>query len=91
MLTQRRLACQGLVSKSWHTSDQALVELNLNIIKILDLLLAINTAIKDQGLSEHIRLLRLWKTPTGAISRILKERASVNMLNSAKTAILEAI
>jgi hypothetical protein len=56
-------------------------------IKIPDLLLAINTAIKDQGLPEHIRLLRLWETPTGAISGILKERANVNMLNSAKTAI----
>jgi hypothetical protein len=37
-------------------------------INIPDLLLAINKAIKEQGLPEHIRLLRLWETPLGAIS-----------------------
>jgi hypothetical protein len=46
---------------------------------------------KDQGLLEHIRLLRLLKTPTEAISKILKERVNVNMLNSVKTTILEII
>jgi hypothetical protein len=60
-------------------------------LKIPDLLLAINKAIKDQGLPEHIRLLRLHETLTGAISGLLKERANVNMLDFAKTAILEAI
>lgn len=60
-------------------------------VKIPDLLLAINKAIKDQGLPDHIRLLRLWETPTGAISGLLKERANAEMLNSAKNAILEAI
>jgi hypothetical protein len=60
-------------------------------LKIPDLLLTINKAIKDQGLPEHIRLLRLHETPIGAISGLLKERANVNMLDFAKTAILEAI
>jgi hypothetical protein len=60
-------------------------------LKISDLLLAINKAIKDQGLPEYIRLLRLYETLTGAISRLLKERASVDILDFAKTAILEII
>jgi hypothetical protein len=60
-------------------------------VKILDLLLAINRALKDQGLPDHIRLLRLWETPSGALSEVLKERATVEMLNSTKSAILEAI
>jgi hypothetical protein len=60
-------------------------------IKILDLLLAINRALKDQGLPDHIRLLRLWETPSEALAGVLKERATAEMLNSAKTAILEAI
>jgi hypothetical protein len=60
-------------------------------VKILDLLLAINRALKDQGLPDHIRFLRLWETPSGALSRVLKERAIIEMLNSTKTAILEAI
>ena len=60
-------------------------------VQIPDLLLAINKAIKDKGLPDHIRLLRLWETPSGAISGQLKERANVDMLNSTKTAILEAI
>jgi hypothetical protein len=62
-----------------------------NPVKIPDLLLAINRAIKEQGLPDHIRLLRLWETPSGAISGVLKERATTDMLTSAKTAILEAI
>jgi hypothetical protein len=61
------------------------------LLKIPDLLLAINKAIKDQGLLEHIRLLRLHKTLIEAISGLLKERANVDMLDFAKTAILEAI
>jgi hypothetical protein len=60
-------------------------------LKIPDLLLAINKAIKYQGLPEHIRLLQLHETPTGAISGLLKERASVDMLDFVKTAILETI
>ena len=59
--------------------------------KIPDLVYAINKAIKDKGLPDHIRLLRLWQTPTGAISGLLKEKATIEMLSSAKTAILEAI
>jgi hypothetical protein len=61
-----------------------------NSVNILDLLLAINKAIKSQGLLEHIRLVRLWNTPLGAISGLLKERANIEMLNSAKDAILSA-
>jgi hypothetical protein len=58
------------------------------LLKILDLLLTINKVIKDQGLPEHIRLLRLHETLIEAISKLLKERANVNMLNFVKTAIL---
>jgi hypothetical protein len=62
-----------------------------NPVKIPDLLLAINRAIKDQGLPDHIRLVRLWETPLEAISRSLKEKATTDMLTSTKKAILEAI
>ena len=58
-------------------------------INILDLLLAINLAIKKCGLPEHICLLRLWETPSEAISGLLKEKASAEMLNSAKEEILK--
>jgi hypothetical protein len=37
------------------------------------------------------RLLRLHEIPTGIISRLLKERASVTMLDFAKTTILETL
>ncbi len=59
-------------------------------VNISDLLLAINLAIKRCGLPEHIRLLRLWETPSGAISGLLKEKASAEMLISAKEEILKA-
>ena len=60
-------------------------------INIPDLLLAINLAIKKCGLPEHIRLLRLWETPSGAISGLLKNGANAEMLNSAKEEILKAV
>jgi hypothetical protein len=60
-------------------------------VNIPNLLLVINKAIKDQGLPEHIRLLRLWETPLGAISGLLKERANAEMLSSIKEAILKTI
>jgi hypothetical protein len=59
-------------------------------INIPDLLLAINLAIKRCGLPEHIRLLRLWETPSGAISGLLRDGAKAEMLNSAKEEILKA-
>ena len=48
-----------------------------------DLLLAINLAIKKIGLPEHIRLTKLWFTPSGVISGLLKEGATGEMLLNA--------
>ena len=48
-----------------------------------DLLLAINLAIKKIGLPEHIRLTKLWFTPSGAISGLLKEGATGEILLNA--------
>jgi hypothetical protein len=65
-----------------------------NITKTInfpDLLLAINLAIKRYGLLDHIRLLRLWETPLGAISRLLKQGSTAEMLESAKEEILKAV
>ena len=59
-------------------------EKSTKLVNIPDLLLAINLAIKKCGLPEHIRLLRLWETPSGAISGLLKEGANAKMLDSAK-------
>lgn len=57
---------------------------------LADLLLAVNLAIKKCELPDHIRLLRLWETPSGAISGVLKEGANAEMLISAKKEILIA-
>ena len=62
-------------------------EILSSFINIPDLFLAI----KKCGLSEHIRLLRLWKSPLGAISGQLKKGANAEMLNSVKEEILKAI
>ena len=59
-------------------------------INISDLLLAINLAVKKCELSEYICLLRLWEIPSEAISDLLKEKVSAEMLNSAKEEILRA-
>ena len=59
-------------------------------VNIPDLLLAINLAIKKCGLPDHIRLLRLWESPSGAISGQLKEGANAEMLYTAKEEILKA-
>lgn len=66
-------------------------EISESSINIPDLLLAINLAIKRCGLPEHIRLLRLWESPSGAISGQLKRGANAEMLNSAKEEILKAV
>ena len=58
---------------------------------LANLLLAINKAITKFGLPEHIRLVKLWYTPTRAISGQLKERTTAEMLNPAKNSILEAV
>ena len=42
-------------------------------VMLPDLLLAINLASKKIGLPEYIRLIKLWFTPLGAISELLKE------------------
>ena len=66
-------------------------EILSSFINILDLLLAINLAIKRCRLSEYIRLLRLWESPLRAISRKLREVVNAKMLNSVKEEILKAI
>lgn len=66
-------------------------EKSLNSVNTADLLLAINLAIKKCELPEHIRLLRLWETPSGAISGLLKEGANAEMLNPAREEILIAV
>jgi hypothetical protein len=48
-----------------------------------DLLLAINLASKKIGLSEYIRLIKLWFTPLKAISGLLKEEATGEILLNA--------
>ena len=48
-----------------------------------DLLLAINLAIKKIGLPEYIRLIKLWFTLLGAISGLLKEGVTGEMLLNA--------
>src|SRR5450432_2760347 len=55
-----------------------------------DLLLAINLASKKIGLPEHIRLIKLWFTPSGAISGLLKEGATGEMLLNAQKEIIDA-
>jgi hypothetical protein len=44
------------------------------------MLLALNKAIKQQGLPDHIRLLKLGYTGTGAISGFLSERAIASII-----------
>ena len=48
-----------------------------------DLLLAINLASKKIGLPEHIRLIKLWFTPSGVISGLLKEEVTGEILLNA--------
>ena len=45
-----------------------------------NLLLALNKAIKEWGLPEHIRLIKLGYSETGAISGLLAEKATANIL-----------
>lgn len=49
-------------------------------INLSDLLLAINLAIKEIGLPDHIRFLRISYTATGAISALLGDKATAEML-----------
>ena len=62
-----------------------------NSIDLPDLLLAINLAIKKCGLPEFVRIIRLWKTPSGAISGQLKEGSNAEMIISKKEEILKTI
>ena len=45
-----------------------------------NLLLALNKVIKEWGLPDYIRLIKLGYTETGAISGLLAEKATVNIL-----------
>ena len=49
-------------------------------VNLQDLLLTINLVIKEMGLPEHIRFLRLSYTVNGAISGLLSEKAIISML-----------
>jgi hypothetical protein len=48
-----------------------------------NLLLAINLASKKIGLPEYIRLIKLWFTPSGAISGLLKKEVTGEILLNA--------
>ena len=48
-----------------------------------DLLLAINLASKKIGLPEHIKLIKLWFTPSEAISGLLKKGVTEDILLNA--------
>jgi hypothetical protein len=56
-----------------------------------DLLLAINLASKRIGLPEYIRLIKLWFTLSGAISGLLKEEATGEILLNAQKEIINAV
>jgi hypothetical protein len=51
-------------------------------VNLPDLLLALNKIIKEWGLPDHIRLIKLGYTETGAISDLLAKKAAVTMLIS---------
>jgi hypothetical protein len=55
-----------------------------------NLLLATNLASKKIGLPEYIRLIKLWFTPLGAISGLLKEGATGEILLNAQKEIIDA-
>jgi hypothetical protein len=60
-------------------------------IVLPDLLLAINLASKKIGLPEYIRLIKLWFTPSEAISGLLKEEEMGEMLLNAQKEIINAV
>jgi hypothetical protein len=49
-------------------------------VNLPDLLLALNKAMKEWGLPDHIHLIKLGYTETGAISGLLAEKAAATML-----------
>ena len=49
-------------------------------VNLQDLLLTINLVIKNMGLPEHIRFMKLSYTVNGAISGLLSEKAIASML-----------
>jgi hypothetical protein len=53
------------------------------LVILPDLLLAINLASKKIGLPEYIRLIKLWFTPLKAITGLLKEGVTEEMLLNA--------
>jgi hypothetical protein len=56
-----------------------------------DLLLAINLASKKIGLPEYIRLIKLWFTPLKAISGLLKEEVTRDILLNAQKEIINTV
>jgi hypothetical protein len=60
-------------------------------IDLKDLLLALNKAIQQEKYPDHVRLLSLSYTPTGAISGLLKEKALVGMLEPIKKILLDVV
>jgi hypothetical protein len=59
-------------------------------VMLPDLLLAINLASKKIGLPEYIRLIKLWFTPSEAISGLLKKGVTREMLLDAQKEIIDA-
>jgi hypothetical protein len=49
-------------------------------MNLFNLLLVLNKAIKEWGLSDHIRLIKLGYIETEAISDLLAKKAAVTML-----------
>jgi hypothetical protein len=60
-------------------------------IVLPDLLLAINLASKKIGLPEYIRLIKLWFTPLKAISGLLKEEVTRDILLNAQKEIINTV
>jgi hypothetical protein len=60
-------------------------------VMLPDLLLAINLASKKIGLSEYIRLIKLWFTPSEAISGLLKKKVTGEILLNAQKEIINTV
>jgi hypothetical protein len=94
LVKRKNLNKELALKKNLNLIDKRILLSKENITKTInipDLLLAINLAIKRCGLPDHIRLLRLWETPSGAISGLLKQGLTVEMLESAKEEIFKAV
>ena len=67
------------------------LETGKKLVVLPDLLLAINLASKKIGLLEYIRLIKLYFTLLGAISGLLKEGATGEILLNTQKEIIDAV